>query len=417
MSNVFDLSKISRLVETQRPARILIIDTNIIMNNPDPDNWSVKADGQNLFVLSDTLIQELEFIRRKEGTKERIESRDKAETAITSLAGLFRQGSITEGIPVNAGWVIGVPSPRKAALDPELEQLEDIVRAFKRSDTKLLLLTRECHELFESIPVTLITGERNLFNAVRMQGVPCHLCACFPIEGLKEAAAIKKPVDWDQILGEIQSNTKQKAIVVEATLTAQRIAPPWLMSVIGTKQFMIAEGHGVMHAGSEVRPFLWTIPYYPQTLEPQSAEDNEGRADLPPIYLDFFGEDNVSQDLCDAIVDRLQDCVHLGLEEDTRTLQSPKSVMEMLLYFEYLYRESMSANALDLKQALNKLKQEIRESEGLIDYWTDWILNTEDEYEQYASLETLLVALNNCWGIGQTYTFSIMKEQEERPTE
>ena len=179
MPNVFDLSKISRLVESEHPARILVVDTNILMNDPDPTNWSVTAEGQNLFVLSDTLIQELEFIRRKEGSKEKAESRDKAEISIKSMASLFKQGTITEGIPVKAGWVIGVPSPKKDELDPELEQLEDIVRAFKRSDTKLLLLTKECHQLFESTPVTLITGDWSFSNAVQMQGVPCHLCSGF----------------------------------------------------------------------------------------------------------------------------------------------------------------------------------------------------------------------------------------------
>jgi len=407
MPNVFDLSKISHLVESQHPARILVVDTNILMNDPDPTNWNVTAEGQNLFVLSDTLIQELEFIRRKEGSKEKAESRDKAEISIKSMASLFKQGTITEGIPVKAGWVIGVPSPKKDELNPELEQLEDIVRAFKRSDTKLLLLTRECHQLFESTPVTLITGEWNLSNAVQMQGVPCYLCTGFPIEGLKEAAAITQPVDWEQVLEEIQSDTKQKAIVVEATLTAQRLVSPWLMLVTGTKRFMIAEGRGVMRAGNNVRPFLWTIPFYSQTLDPRSSDDNEGLTDLPAIHLDFFGEDNFGQDLFDAIADRLLDCTNLSFEEGTPTLQSPESIMEMLLYFEYLNRKGVS------EKALENLRQEIKESEGLIHYWTDWILDTEDEDEQYACLEGFIEALNNCWKIGQTYTFSIMREQKE----
>jgi len=404
MPNVFDLSKISRLVESQHPARILVMDTNILMNDPDPSNWSVTAEGQNLFVLSDTLIQELEFIRRKEGSKEKAESRNKAEVSIKSLASLFKQGTITEGIPVKAGWVIGVPSPRKDELDPELEQLEDMVRAFKRSDTKLLLLTRECHQLFKSTPVTLITGEWNLFNAIQMQGVPCHLCTGFPIKALKEAAAITKPVDWGQALEKIRSDTKQKAVVIEATLTAQRFAPPWLMFLIGTKRLMIAEGRGVMRIGNEVRPFLWTIPFYPQTLGRRLSDDNEGLTDLPPIYLDFFGGDNFEQDLFDAIADRLLDCTNVSFEEGTPTLQSPESIMEMLLYFEYLNRAGVS------EKALERLRQEIKESEGLIHYWTDWILDTEDEDERYACLEMFIEALNNCWKIGQTYTFSIMRE-------
>ena len=243
-----------------------------------------------------------------------------------------------------------------------------------------------------------------------MQGIPCHSCTGFPIEGLKEAAATTKPVDWELFLEEIQSDIKQKAIVVEATLTAQRLAPPWLMLVTGTKRFMIAEGRGVMRAGNNVQPFLWTIPFYPQTLDPRSSDDNEGLTDLPSIHLDFFGEDNFGQNLFDAIADRLLDCTNPSFEEGRPTLQSPESIIEMLIYFEYI------AEYLDkqgISGALAKLRQEIEESEGLIHYWTDWILNKEDESEKYACLEGLIVALKNCWKIGQTYRFSIMREQKE----
>ena len=241
--------------------------------------------------------------------------------------------------------------------------------------------------------------------------MPFKLCTGFPIEGLKEAAAINKPVDWEQVLGEIQNDTKQKAVVVEATLTAQRFAPPWLMLLTGTKRFIIAEGRGVMRVGNEVRPFLWTIPFYPQTLEHRSSDDNEGLTDLPSIHLDFFGEDNFEQDLFDAIADRLLDCANLTFEEGTPTLQSPESIMEILIYMEYLFRKGVS------EEALERLREEIKESEGLIHYWTDWILDTEDEDERLACLEGFIEALNECWKIGQTYTFSITRGEKGKDLE
>ena len=166
-----------------------------------------------------------------------------------------------------------------------------------------------------------------------------------------------------------------------------------------------------MRAGNDVRPFLWTIPYYPQTIEIRSSDNDEGLTDLPPIHLDFFGEDDFEQDLFNAIADRLLDCTNLTFEEGKPTLQSPRSIMEMLLYFEYLLREGMSEGALE------KLRQEVRESEGLTNYWTDWILDTGDEDERYGCLQGLIEALNNCWEIGQTYTFGIIGAQEECPPE
>jgi len=98
----------------------------------------------------------------------------------------------------------------------------------------------------------------NLSNAVQMQGVPCHSCSNFPIEGLKEATAITKPLDWDKILDEIQIDTKQKAIAVEAVLTSQRLASEWLMLGGGTKRFMIAEWKGILHSGKNIP--LFSVP-------------------------------------------------------------------------------------------------------------------------------------------------------------
>lgn len=411
MPNVFDLSKISRLVDTQHPARILVVDTNIVMNDPNLDVWNVKADGRSLFVLSDTVVLELASLRQKKGSKDRLDSSHKADIASKSLASIFGQGSVTEGIPVGAGWIVCVPSPKKDQLDPEIDQLKDIVDVFKRSDTKLLLLTRECHQLFESTPVTLLTGDRDLFNIVQAQGIPCHLCSGFPIEGLEEAAATATPVDWDKELGEIEAKIAKNSVVVEATLTARRSAPPWLALSMSTKRLTIAEGHGVVRLGKEVHSFLWTIPFYRQTLEPRASDDIEEVTNLLPIHLDFFGDDTFDQDLFDGIADRLLDCTNLTLEEGEPTLQSPQSVMEMLLYFEYLLREGASEGVLE------RLRQEIKESEGLKNYWTDWIIFIDSRDERRACLEGLIGALNNCWEIGETYTFSIMRGPEERLAE
>lgn len=411
MPSIFDLSKISRLVHSHHPARILLMDTNIVMNAPDPDDWSVKAAGQSLFVLSDTVLIELALIGQKKGSKERLESSHKADIATKSLASLFGKGSITEGIAVKGGWVVCVSTPKTDELDSQLEQLKDIVDVLGRSDTKLLLFTKECHQLFASTPVTLLTGDRRLYNIVEAQGIPCHLCISFPVEGLKQAAAAIAPVDWDEELAEIQAKIAENALVVEATLTAQRSAPSWLMSLTETKQFIVAEGHGVLRMGNGVRPFLWTIAFYPQTIEPQSSAHYEGRVDLPSIHLGFFGEDDFAQDLFDSIADRLLDCINMSFEEGKPTLQGTQSIMEMLIYFEYLLREGMPEGGLD------KLRQEIEESEGLASYWTDWILDIEDKDERYACLEGLVQALSSRWEIGQTYTFSIIRGQEECPSE
>jgi hypothetical protein len=79
--------------------------------------------------------------------------------------------------------------------------------------------------------------------------------------------------------------------------------------------------------------------------------------------------------------------------------------MEMLLYMENILRKGGS------EEALEKLRQEITESESLIHYWTDWILDIEDEDERVACLEGFIQAVKDCWKIGQGYKFSCIPKK------
>ena len=126
MPNIFDLTKIKRLVEEKRPPAILIVDTNVLMNEPDFSKWETSI-GKPIFVLSDTIIVELEYIKTKP------EPREKAIKAIKNVNNLFQQGKITDGIVIeDVGSFISIPTPKADQINPELEQLEDIVKAFHR---------------------------------------------------------------------------------------------------------------------------------------------------------------------------------------------------------------------------------------------------------------------------------------------
>lgn len=410
MSNIFDLAKVSKLVDSVRPRRILVFDTNVVMDSPDSDQWTVEAGGESLFILSDTVFQELQ-IHQRQGGKEKDGSPEKAARSVDALVALCRGGRIADGIQVRDGWVVSVPSPRKNDLQPELEQLCDIVNAFGRWDTKLLLLTRECHRLFQSTPVTMVTKERDLFVQVEGEGVPCYLWTGFPIEGLREASAIDKPVDWDGLLEEVNTGTRQKSVVVEATLTGARAAPEWTALLSGTKKFTIAEGRGVLRMDNEVKPFTWAVPYYQLTIESDLAnntEDNEGLVDVPLVHLDFFGQDSFDQDLFDQIADRLMICAQLSFDEGRPTLQSPRSVMEMLLFLEQAPRSESTSSALE------SVRKGITESGGLAEYCAECIFDNAEEEDQYALAETLLFAVANCWKPGQTYQFSVVLPEKER---
>lgn len=239
MSNVFDLTKIKKAVLSHRPAWVLVVDTNVLMDHPDITRWSVRS-GKTLFVLSDGISTELEYLKNKSESAKSPGSIEKARNAVRSLAAFYDKGDIQEGIPIDAGWVIGTGSPRRDELELEIRDLEDIKKGFHHADLKMLLLTKECSQSLSVAGVALLTCDLNLSVVTRNNGIPCRHCAGFPVDGMK---ATRSPVDWDRRLEETQEEIRSRAITVELTLTSQRIAPPWL--AFGTcGSFAVAEGRG-----------------------------------------------------------------------------------------------------------------------------------------------------------------------------
>jgi hypothetical protein len=356
----------------------------------------VTQTGSTIFLLPDSIIHELEYIRKKRDSREKTDSQDKADKAVKQLSSLFRQGNITDGIATNAGWIVCVPSPKQDEIDEELKQFEDIVKAFGRYDTKMLLLTRECSLLFEHTPVFLITGEVNLFNVSEANGIACHLHSGFPIEDLK---IVTRPIIWDQVLDKIQDEITEKSIEVELTLTDQKSPPPWLRE--GSKQRIIAEGQGVVHDGKKNMAFLWSVLFYPKNFASSMEPTGETASDIPPIHLDFLGENDIKQDLFDSIADRLLDCTEPGFEARTPILQNPQSTMEMFLFSEFT-REGRPQDELEkIEGAIVGTDEDFVE-----DAWIDLILDNDQQFDIFVRF---VQAIRRCWSIGHTYKFRIMR--------
>ena len=68
MSQIFNLTAIGKLVETEHPSIIVLIDTNILMKEPDFSNWKTSID-KPLFVFNDVNIIELQYLRSKKDSK------------------------------------------------------------------------------------------------------------------------------------------------------------------------------------------------------------------------------------------------------------------------------------------------------------------------------------------------------------
>lgn len=404
MPDIFDLSSVSKFVETHSLNRILVLDTSVVMDVPDAEQWTVEAGGQTLFVLSDTIIQELQVHQRQEKAKDG--SREKAVQSVDALAALFSRGKIAEGIPVNGGWVVSVPSPRKDDIQPELDQLCDMVNAFGRPDTKLLLLTRDCHRRFQYSPATMVTKDRSLFLLAETQGIPSCLWTGFPISGLRESAAMAKPVDWNGVLEQINERIRQNAIPVEVTLDGQSVAPDWISTISVSRSFAVAEGHGIMRRSQRHWPFRWTVCYYP--ILPSSedqVDDKDGVVDFPTVHLDFSGEDNFEQDLFDAIADYLLECALPKVEEGMPTFQSPEVLLETIARIFHLNESVNDPRSPEEKRAA--FAQELAEEGGLVEFWSECVAHTP------GYVDKLLVALANCWRPGQTYVFSILPREAQ----
>jgi len=430
MSNVFDLMKIKRLVEDKHPATVIVVDTNIVMREPDFKNWKTSLK-EPLFVLSDVVIAELERIRKKP------DSREQASKAIENFNALLTSGRISEGIKLEGiGWFVSVPSPLRDNLKMELNQLEAVVEAFGQSDAKLLLLAKELNQSFPDTPTVFATADRNLFNILELNGIRSYLLLSFPMSGIEDVVKEKalKPVNWDSVLAEIQKTTQDKSAEVELTLTAKRCLPKWFGETTTAKSYeppVVAEGYGIVRRrNAGTLRFLWSLPFKPidwKLDSPGSLLEETSNIGLPVMqpnestrpeymetaHLDFLGdEQNITNELIEALANKISECRSpVAYIEDMPTVQDPISVMQMLLLFDYLAKQEDQEQKIS-NDAVRTLREEIRDSEGLLNFWGEWVIDRQDnDDDTHIILGELLMAMRSCWRIGDTVKCKLVLDQ------
>lgn len=421
MSDTFDLMKIKKLIEDKHPPAVIVADTNIVMREPEFKNW-ITALREPLFVLSDVIITELERIRNKPDCRER------ASKAIRSFNALLRSGRISEGIRLeNIGWFVSVPSPLADNLKVELERLEAVVGAFGQSDTKLLLLAKELNQHFPYTPIVFATADRNLFNILELNNIRSYLLLDFPMSGIEKIVTEKalEPIDWDDVLGDIQKTTQDKSVEVELTLTAKQCLPKWVSHTTPTadrEPLVVAEGYGVVRGlNTGTLRFLWSLPFKPIDWKldtPESdiqlpvtqPDESTGASYVGTAHLDFLGDDNnIAVELTEALTEKISGCKSpVAYIEDMPTVQDPTSVMQMLLLFDYLGKQEDRGHRIS-NDTVKTLQEEIRNSEGLINFWGEWVLYRQDnDDDMHIILGELLMAMSSCWRIGDTRSCRIV---------
>ena len=94
MSEIFDLSGLDSLVQKEKPSAVLIVDTNVLIDEPDFTKWATISP-KPVFVMSDTTVIELEHLKNN---KRRPEDAEKFNRVIRSYNNLATKGDITRGI-------------------------------------------------------------------------------------------------------------------------------------------------------------------------------------------------------------------------------------------------------------------------------------------------------------------------------
>jgi hypothetical protein len=400
MSNIFDLTKVKKLMEKERPVCVVLLDTNVIMNYPSPDTWKMTV-GPTIFIIPDGILIELEFLKGKTRKNEPNpqETSEKAIKAIKNITDLFCKGKIAEGIKTPGGWAITTPSPKQDNLKTELDQIQDIVKAFKPSDSKYLLLTKECDEQLPT-PVIMTTGEYNLFCIAQANGIPFRLIKGFPMDTPIEVEEDVK--EWTKSLKGMNSTAKQISLEVELTLLTNKSAPDYFMD--GNKKVKIAEGQGIVKAQGINRPFLWIVTFNEMEFYQTAEESEKHFQNLPMVYLDFIAEGGgCEQELFDAIADRLSDCVNPSPLAGPITLLSPESIMRLLLIG--LYKNE----GKPIDKLIDEMDIDYLESE-----WLDFTVNKYDSEELIGIFQQFREATMRYWTIGESYKFRIMIDSRKK---
>lgn len=189
MQEIFKLSKIKELVDSENPPAIIVVDTNIILDVPDYNQWTTTLN-EPLFVLSDVVLIELEHLKSK---KRQVGEPTIFEDAIKGFNWLLEQGDIIGGIHIaGVGWFISIPSPAEDAINEALGKWESLVQVFNKSDIKFLILTRELSKLMPVNTVVFYTKDYNLYNIAVTNGFPACRFEDFPMAGIERWIEKKK---------------------------------------------------------------------------------------------------------------------------------------------------------------------------------------------------------------------------------
>jgi len=350
MTDIFDLSNLKELVRAQRPAAIILVDTNVVIENEDFSKWQTDLHDP-IFVLPWSIIAELARLKDKKNEA----TKAKARKAIDAFLWLSGQGGSRKGISVtNIGWLITLKVPPRDVLEPELRNLQTIREISYDTDTTFMLLLIGLSKSFPNTPVMLLSGDKILTFFAQDVGLLAYCSRSFPLQlaGWIEKKRPKVAIDLDKELEEAIRRLEKNAISAELTLTTKRVDNDYEFESsegISRRGAIIAEGNGIIHHPERGNiNFTWRLPYKPWTSKILATDPSTGEPDLynneptnagiwhPPM-LDFLGREmEVPSPLALAIGGKIVEFsippdAGRGIPASSPTLQSPVCTAEYLM--------------------------------------------------------------------------------------
>ena len=428
MAGVFDFSKLSRLVKKAQLKVIIVIDTNIFINNPDFKTWKTCVNDP-VFLLSDSILEEILRLesKPKKYPEEEFEKFRKAHNALDQL---LDEGNLTDGVYIEkVGWFVSFDCPSREELQPAIDGLSILSDTHGPNDAIFLLLTKQCSEDFQGRTVVLVTGDRGLKTVGTWRHVPIYYCRTLPDKGfdswLKQQIAKPLEIDWDKELDAINQKIKEESVEVSLTLTSKRFIRNWPCEIpdpeleglpkIEARDIIVAEGHGTIHMRDGRVNFLWRLPFKPWASsvlaqdslrgEPCPLDWNECDEDGVPAMLglirksdlDFLGHDNeVPEVIRQGLLFKLATCESPYPEEGLPTLQSPISLLEAFLRVK-LFLDIVKSSEQGVTEAPTPSALNSMDYNGLRDLLSTW-LSTHSAEEAAHFVD----AVTECWNVGHT---------------
>jgi hypothetical protein len=418
LKDIFDISRIESLIQSQKIKTVLVIDSTILLDEPELTKWQTNLESP-LFVMPCTLDLELEHFKNQP------DSQAMACLASDQFARICSEGRIDEGVfREGAGWFISPPAPDRKSLEKALEELNLLARSLGKLNTQLVMLGREIIQKVPGISVVLVTRDQQVFNALQLVDIQSHLFRGFPLNLNVEHSNPAKDRDWDQILKIIQAEAEKKLVELSLTLTKKSIPPSWL-TLARNQRTLIAEGKGILHFTQELH-FTWAALFgqwdFPDSdvrssspssiLKPAISDSGDGEWIPGKVHLEINGNSNsMPSHLYQKVVQTILKCASpMAYIEDLPTLQEPLAILKQFLIFEYAFQERRLQG--DIKpQDLAEMESRLKDEDNLLNWAYFWLHERQVKTEETdISFTEFLHAVGSNWNIGNTFKMTLLND-------